>query len=59
MNIINRTFRSVVFKTGQKTALRALYVVKGSQRHLLAGFENNQSEGPIEIMLIYFNQCND
>ena len=55
--------QSFVFKSGQKMARRAFYFIrtltkaltyyyiKRSQRHLLTGFENNRSEGPIEISL--------
>ena len=52
--ITNRASESVVFNSDQKMALRAVYVViclsfskssyevKRSQRHLLAGIENNR-----------------
>ena len=55
----NRDSESVVFNSGQKMALRAVYIVicqsfcqsfyevKRSQRHLLAAIENNRLEDPI------------
>ena len=56
----NRRNQSFVFKSGQKMALRAPYVViclctglvdiyevKRSQRHLLAAIENNRLVSPI------------